>query len=465
MEQIYRATGLISETEKETAINCIEYALQAGASQMRVSLNKSVMDSFSILNGELDKVTHSADSSLFMYIFADGRYGTFSTNNFEKRHLEGFIDKAIDTVRMLAPDECRQLPDPARMAKNADKGTELGLYDTEYHNITPEQRLDTALASSLFKKAEPDCRYSVISEECEYSDSIDDNFTADSQGFRGRHIETSYAYCSEVTVSDADGNRLSGYWWESSPFLSGLQTEDCSYKALKKATDKIGPQKHNGGKYKAVIDSSVSSRLFSPIISALNGAAIQQKNSFLDGKAGELIFSEHLTVMDMANTIGKPGSRLYDTEGVATSDFPVIDRGVITRYFVNTYISKKTGMAATIEGISRPVLKPFITDHNGIYISDKKEIHLTDILDSCGSGIYITGFNGGNCNQTTGDFSYGVEGFAFKDGKITHPVREMVITGNIISLWQNIIAAGTDARECTRWQIPTLAFSEADFSA
>ena len=122
-------------------------------------------------------------------------------------------------------------------------------------------------------------------------------------------------------------------------------------------------------------------------------------------------------------------------------------------------------MDATIEGISRPVLKPFITDSDGICISGKKEINLTDILSSCDSGIYITGFNGGNCNQTTGDFSYGVEGFAFNDGKITHPVREMVITGNIVSLWQNIIAAGTDARECTRWQIPTLAFSKADFSA
>ena len=465
MEQINKATGLISETEKETALYCIEYALQSGASQMRVSLNKSVMDSFSILNGELDKITHSADSSLFMYIFADGRYGTFSTNNFEKRQLKGFIDKAINTVRMLASDMCRQLPDPDRVAKNALTGNELGLYDTEYHNITPEQRLNTALASSIFKRTESDRNYSIVSEECEYSDSIDDNFTADSSGFRGRHIETSFAICSEVTVCDAEGNRLSGYWWESSPFRSGLLTEECSHNALKRATDKIGPQNQRGGKYKAVIDRSVSSRLFSPIISALNGTAIQQKNSFLEGKAGEQVFPEYLTVSDMAHSSGKPGSRLYDTEGVATSEFQIIDRGVITGYFVNTYIAKKTGMHATIEGASRPVLRPFITDSNGICISDKKEIHLTDILNSCGSGIYITGFNGGNCNQTTGDFSYGVEGFAFKNGKITHPVREMVITGNIVSLWKNIIAAGTDARMCTRWQIPTLAFKEADFSA
>lgn len=83
----------------------------------------------------------------------------------------------------------------------------------------------------------------------------------------------------------------------------------------------------------------------------------------------------------------------------------------------------------------------------------------------CGNGIYVTGFNGGNCNPVTGDFSYGVEGFAFSKGKITHPVREMLITGNMIDLWNSLMAAGTDARECARWQIPTLAFEGVSFSA
>ena len=82
-----------------------------------------------------------------------------------------------------------------------------------------------------------------------------------------------------------------------------------------------------------------------------------------------------------------------------------------------------------------------------------------------GSGILVTGFNGGNCNGATGDFSFGIEGFAFSRGKITHPVREMLITGNILDLWSNLTAAGTDARRCTRWQIPTLAFDNVSFSA
>ena len=97
---------------------------------------------------------------------------------------------------------------------------------------------------------------------------------------------------------------------------------------------------------------------------------------------------------------------------------------------------------------------------------DYKEngINLQAILESAGNGILVTGFNGGNCNSTTGNFSYGVEGFAFRDGKITHPVREMLITGNMVSLWQSIMAAGSDAREGARWQIPSLAFGNVDFT-
>ncbi len=86
-------------------------------------------------------------------------------------------------------------------------------------------------------------------------------------------------------------------------------------------------------------------------------------------------------------------------------------------------------------------------------------------MDCSGEGILVTGFNGGNSNSSTGDFSYGIEGFAFKDGKICHPVREMLVTGNFLTLWNNLLAAGCDARACSARQIPTLAFKNVDISS
>ena len=135
--------------EMESARHFMETALRLGASQARISLSKSVLDSFSVLNGELDKVTHAADRSIYMYIFAEGRYGTFSTNMTDADKAEDFVGKAIETVKMLAQDPHRRLPDLARTAKDALTGREAGLYDEEYGKVTSEERLAAALSGAL----------------------------------------------------------------------------------------------------------------------------------------------------------------------------------------------------------------------------------------------------------------------------------------------------------------------------
>ena len=77
----------------------------------------------------------------------------------------------------------------------------------------------------------------------------------------------------------------------------------------------------------------------------------------------------------------------------------------------------------------------------------------------------MTDLNGGNCNAATGDFSYGIEGFMFEEGKIAGPVSGMLITGNMRELWGNLLAAGTDLMDGFSRQVPTLAFENVDFSA
>jgi PmbA protein len=454
---------MINENEINIARHCISYAVKHGADAARVSMNKSVMDGYNLLNGELDKVTHSADRSIYLYIFADGRYGTFSTNRLEKDELESFILKAIEMVRMLGEDECRCLPDPARTEPAAKTGRELDLYDEEYERSDAEKRLAKAHSISLYGKTEACDGYEIISEECEYSESEDDNYLIDSQGFEGRHTETMYYCFAEVTIKAADGCKYSGYWWEAAQKEADLDCRQCARKALDKAVRQIGPRKRRSGNYRMVVDNSVASRLLSPIISALNASAIQQKMSFLDGSLDRKIFPEGMTLMDMARTPGKSGSRLFDTEGVATKDCPIIENGRICQYFVSTYMSKKMDIPPTVEDLSRPVLKPYLRDED--LSSEEKGVSLQPLLRRCGNGILVTGFNGGNCNPVTGDFSFGIEGFAFSRGKITHPVREMLITGNIIDLWNNLIAAGDDYRPSARWQIGTLAFENVSFSA
>lgn len=457
---------MIETHEIEIARHCIAFACANGADNARVNLNKSSVDGCNMLNGELDKVTHAADRSVYLYLYVDGKYGTFSTNMLEKEQLEDFIIKAIDMVRMLGEDLCRKLPDPSRTEKAAKTGRELGLYDEALENSDSDSRLARAQAMSIWQNFHESAdreTFSMISEECEYSESYDDSITIDSQGFEGRHTESAFSFFAEVTIQDSEGNRYSGYWWDTTPRNNTGDPSECSRKALERAVSQIGPQPRRSGRTRMVVDSSVASRLVAPVLNALNGSALQQKMSFLDGTLGQQVFSEGMNLMDLPRTEGRNGSRLYDSEGVATKDAHVIKDGAVCQYFINTYFAAKMGIEPTVEDASRPCLMPYM---KGKALADGEiSVSLKDILQYCRNGILVTGFNGGNSNPVTGDFSFGIEGFAFRNGKITHPVREMLITGNLKDLWNNLIAAGTDARPSSRWQIPTIAFENISFSA
>ena len=444
---INKIAATLTQTEIDLAQYCLAFARQAGAQKVRITLSKSLMNLIGLLNGEVDKTAHALDRSLQLQLFVEGRYGAFSTNKLEKEGLEEFIREAIDTVKMLQEDSYRDLPAPERVAKDARTGRELGLYDPAYDTLTAEQRREMALAS---------CHWpcGAIAEEGEYSDSVFDTLTIDSQGLYARHTETSFEIGYETTVEDAQGNHFSSYWWDATPLLKDLQWKDCAEIAYKRALAQVGVQDTTGGKYTVVVDTECASTLLTPVLNALGGFALQQKNSFLVGSLGKQLFPEQLTILDLPRTPGETGCRLFDSEGVATREMPIIDKGVVKTYFLNTYIAAKMEMAPTVEDATRVKVLP---------VGGCKT--LDELLEATGDCILVTGFNGGNSNPVTGNFSYGIEGFLVHGGKRVHPVRELLITGNFLQLWNNLVATADDARPCLSKLIPSLAFTNVDISA
>ena len=446
--------AMLEPFEMALARFCLDAALRKGAQKARVSLSKSTMDLVGTLNGDIDKVTRCLDRALSVVLFVDGRFGSFSLNRLEEAEIDAFLDRAIATVRLLAPDRFRDLAAPERTAKKATGGRELGLYDPAYEEMTSDRRIELALEGSVFRHCVLSRRVHFLSEEAEYSDSLVDSYLIDSQGLECRHTETAFEYGVEMTVADLKGRKYSGYWWDSAVALKDLDILSCCPTALERAINQIGRRRRRSGKYRVVVDSSVASRLVSPVLSALSAYSIQQENSFLAGTLRKKVFSEGMTLVDDCHLAGQAGSRLFDSEGVATRPHAIISKGRIREYFVNTYMAGKMGIPPTIEDATRPRLLPW----------PEPGLSREDLLARCGDGILITGFNGGNSNSSTGDFSYGIEGLAFKDGKITHPVKEMLATGNFLTLWNNLIAVADDARPCMSKLIPTLAFENIDLS-
>ena len=693
----------ISDAEREIADKSVQMALDAGASAVMVSLDKAKTEIYALLDGEIDNIRQTGDRSLTFNIYADGKYGTFSTNRFEEESLRDFLCKAVETVRMLVADPFRGLPDKKDLATDAVNGDEMGLCWYGYDSVSRDEKLEMARRVSVFGEfsaPSSDRNWRVVSEEVEYNNTLSDTYLTSSDGCRCCQTETSFEVSSQVTVEDNDGNKYTGLWWDYDVSPKKVLSSECGRKAVEMAVMQIAPVNADKGKYTMVVSRLVSGRLLQPVLNALSSLSVYQKSSFLVDALGKQVFSKGLNVMDMPLEKGKSGAILFETDGRACRNREIITDGVVKENFTSIYMSRKLGIPPTSSCPNRPVLLPFVSEellggerggghcgvsgagfdgsglgadcggvsgaglgaenggeHGavsgggrgvelcvvsgdgrgvergavngggrgvglsaasgdgrrfergemsgsglggdcgevsgagfgavndgergvepgaasgdgrgaelgemsgsglcgdcgevsgagfgaasgdgrgvelgavsggergaelvavnggergvergvvngggrgvelGVASGDERGVELCvvngggrgtelvgglgaerglkadlfvneiaerDILDLCGSGILVTDFNGGNCNSATGDFSYGVSGFLFENGKITSPIDSMLITGNMTDLWSNLLAAGSDPVPGMSRQVPTLAFRDVTFNA
>lgn len=572
----------ISDAEREIADKSVQMALDAGASAVMVSLDKAKTEIYALLDGEIDNIRQTGDRSLTFNIYADGKYGTFSTNRFEEESLRDFLCKAVETVRMLVADPFRGLPDKKDLATDAVNGDEMGLCWYGYDSVSRDEKLEMARRVSVFVEfsaPSSDRNWRVVSEEVEYNNTLSDTYLTSSDGCRCRQTETSFEVSCQVTVEDNDGNKYTGLWWDYGVSPEKVLASECGRKAVEMAVMQIAPVNADKGKYTMVVSRLVSGRLLQPVLNALSSLSVYQKSSFLVDALGKQVFSKGLNVMDMPLEKGKSGAILFETDGRACRNREIITDGVVKENFTSIYMSRKLGIPPTSSCPNRPVLLPFVSEEllggergtelgemsgsglcgdcgevsggergavsgggrggelgemNGSGLGGDcgdvfgavsggergvelgavsgdgrgiergvvngggrgvelcvvngggrgtelagglgaerglksdlfvNEIAQKDILELCGSGILVTDFNGGNCNSATGDFSYGVSGFLFENGKITTPIDSMLITGNMTDLWSNLLAAGSDPVPGMSRQVPTLAFRDVTFNA
>jgi PmbA protein len=200
-----------------------------------------------------------------------------------------------------------------------------------------------------------------------------------------------------------------------------------------------------------VLENRAAGRLVSYLAGPLSAQSLQQKRSYFEGKLGQAIGSDKLTLTDDPHLAKGFGSRLFDGEGMAARKMPIFEGGVLRSYFVDTYYGTKLKIAPTTGGSSNLVWA----------LGQKSQAELVaEVKD----GMLVTGFLGGNSNGTTGDFSLGVQGFRIRNGQIAEPVSEMNISGNHLELWKRLAAVGNDPYLYSSMRTPTLVFDGVQFA-
>lgn len=440
-----KSKKMTKEEKYSLAKWAIKHAINSGAQQASVIISDSKSSSVEVREQKIDKLEQATQNGLSIRLFVDKKYSSHSTNRLKKEDLIRFIEEAIAATKYLSEDKFRTLPDPELYYKGG--GEDLKSFDPNFDNIEPQQKIDAAFATEkeVLGKDER-----IISVTASYYDGIDGRVMVTSNGFEGDTSSSYYQLVASVSIKDEDA-RPESYWYETAIFHDKLKTDGIGKMALKRALDKLGQEKLESASMPMIVEYRSVGNLIGPMISALNGSSIQQKQSFLIDKIGEKIASDKLTVTDDPFIVSGRGSQLFDSEGLAAKKRGIFDKGVLKTYFIDTYYGKKLDMKPTTGSASNLVFETGDKNLEGLVASLKK-------------GILVTGFNGGNCNATTGDFSYGIEGFLIETGKITKSVSEMNITGNMKTLWLNLAETGNDVNKNSSLLTPSVLFNNVDFS-
>ncbi len=424
----------------------MEHAIQNGAQQARVILYNNNSSQIEVRDEKIDKLQESNRIGMQINLYVDKKYSSISTSRItNKEELGKIIEEAIVGTRYLAEDEFRTLPDPGLYYKG--DGPDLKSVDPKFNSVDPQQKIESAFA---LEKEVLGTDERIISVSTSYNDGMSGSVMVASNGFEGDSENSYYSLSASVSVTDGTA-RPQGNWYNSSIFSDKLVRKDIGKKALQRAVDRLGQAKIESGKMPMIVENRSAGQVVRPMISALNGSSIQQKQSFLIDMIGEKIGSDLMTIVDDPFIVSGRGSRLFDSEGMATKKRSVIKNGVLKTYYIDTYYGKKMKMEPTTGSTTNLVFKP-------------GEKNLEGLLSGIDRGILVTGFNGGNSNPVTGDFSYGIEGFLVENGKLIKPVAEMNITGNFKQLWKELVAVGSDADLSRSWRLPSMVFENVDFS-
>ncbi|MDX2413942.1 MAG: TldD/PmbA family protein [Bacteroidales bacterium] len=437
---------MITKEKYDLALWVMQTALDNGAQETGVTIFDSVSSSVEVREEKIDKLEQANQAGMSIRLMVDKKYSAHSTNRLSnKEELKSFIIEAIEGTRYLSEDEHRTLPDPSLYYKGG--GADLQNFDKHFKDVEPQSKIDAAFA---VEKEVLGSDERILSVTASYYDGMNTSVMVTSNGFKGDSSSSYFGLSASVSVDGGDARPQSG-WSESAIFHKDLKKEGLAKAALERALKKIGQEKIASGRMTMLVENRLAGQILGPLISALNGSAIQQKNSFLIDKLESKVVSEKLSISDDPTIPSGRGSRHFDNEGLALSKRPVFARGILKSYYIDTYYGKKLGMEPSSGSTTNLVVETGSRD-------------LEAMIASVDRAILVSGFNGGNTNGTTGDFSYGIEGFLVENGKIVKAISEMNITGNMLGLWSNLEETGNDPYLDSSWRTPALLFKDVDFS-
>ncbi|MBN8996760.1 MAG: TldD/PmbA family protein [Rhizobiales bacterium] len=409
----------------DRAARLVEAARRAGADSADAVCIRGISLSVDVRLGKVEETQRSEGDSFTLRAFVGKRSASVSANILTDP--AALAERAVAMARVAPENPYAGLADPAQLA----------------HNLADYDLLDPAVVSAAelteaAREAEDAARAVkgvTNSGGASASWGLGGLVLATSTGFAGAYLGSrsslsASAIAGEGTGMERDYDAESKAWRADLPPPASI-----GRKAGERAVRRLNPKQVPTGRATVIYDPRVSVTLVGHLSSAINGAAIARKTSFLRDRLGTRIFAEGIEIDDDPTRRRAPASRPFDGEGLAPAPLKVIEGGVLKTWFLDSASARELGLVSNARamrgggdpspGSTNLTLRP------GMRTPE-------ELIAAAGNGIYVTELIGHGVNGLTGDYSRGAAGFAIRDGELAEAVSEITIAGNLLDMFQRL---------------------------
>ncbi|RMF97375.1 MAG: TldD/PmbA family protein [Candidatus Schekmanbacteria bacterium] len=425
--------------------------------QAEVFINRTKGLSIEVEKQEIKAFEKSDDLGIGLRIFKDGKMGFSFCSGTSTDAIDYIIENAIKSLDYSTYESSRRLPE--------NRNYNYAQYD---RNPVDLERVDVKEKIEAAKIIESsglnvDKRITKTNKSS-YRESEFEIYVNNTSGICYFQQGTMCG-CSVTFIAEEKGVMESGWEIDSGRSFEELNFEETGKKAANKALRMIGAKPISTGLYPVILDNIVAMEFLQILSSSLCADQVQKGKSMFHNKIGELVASENITLEDNGF---HPGAITYfpaDSEGIPVQGTKLIEKGILKNFLYDTYTANKENRESTGNGF-RPSYKstPSVGISN-LFITAEETKPFNEMVSSISKGLYVTEAMGVHtANPVTGDFSFGVEGMFIENGKISFPVRGVMIAGNIIEMIKHIEMVEDRLRFIGRIGAPAIKISSLSVS-
>lgn len=262
-------------------------------------------------------------------------------------------------------------------------------------------------------------------------------------------LDLAYTYDSSVYGAIAtvkEGEEMYNAFKVKVGDFKEFDIEKLAKDVVQDAIDTIGEESVESGVYNIVFSNKMMASMLNTFFGIFSAENAQRGLSLLNGKEGEMVASDIVTIMDDPFRKETYNCMPFDGEGVATYSKAVVENGQLKTLLHNLTTAHKAGIASTGNGRKAGYASPVTILPYNFFIEKGDAGSKEDIFANVGNSIYVTQINGmhAGANAVTGDFSLAAEGFLITEGKRAHAVKNFTISGNFYELLKKVVAIGDD---------------------